>query len=91
MDILIQDFCVAQEQVMVKMNISIDEELREELFRLVPPRRRRQMVNEALWKELLHRKREQATKQLQELRKRTATLSGKEILTALKRDRAGLG
>ncbi len=76
---------------MPKMNISIDEEVREELFRLVPPRRRSQVVNEALRKELLHRKREQATKQLQELRKRTATLSGKEIVAALKRDRTGTG
>ena len=57
---------------MAKMNISIDEEVREELFRLVPPRRRSQVVNEALRKELLilHRKREQTTKRLQELRDR---------------------
>ena len=74
---------------MPKMNISIDEEVREELFRLVPPRRRSQVVNEALRKELLYRKREQATKQIQELRKRSATLSSKEIVAAVKRDRIG--
>jgi hypothetical protein len=80
-----------KEKVMAKMNISIDEEVREELFRLVPPRRRSQVVNEALWKELLHRKREQATKKLQEIRKRSATLTSKEIVEALKRDRTSTG
>ena len=76
---------------MAKMNISIDEEVREELFRLVPPRRRSQVVNEALRKELLHRMREQATKRLQELRKRSAKLSSKEIVAAVKRDRTSTG
>lgn len=76
---------------MAKMNISIDEEVREELFRLVPPRRRSQVVNEALRKELLHRKREQAIKQLQELRQRSATLTSKEIVDVLKRDRTSAG
>lgn len=76
---------------MAKMNISIDEKVREELFRLVPPRRRSQVVNEALRKELLHRKREQANKRLHELRKRSATLSSKEIVTAVKRDRTSTG
>lgn len=76
---------------MPKMNISIDEEVREELFRLVPPRRRSQVVNEALRKELLHRKREEATKQLQKLRQRSATLTSKEIVDVLKRDRTSTG
>jgi Arc/MetJ family transcription regulator len=76
---------------MAKMNISIDEEVREELFRLVPPRRRSQVVNEALRKELLHRKREQAIKRLQELRKGSAKLSSKEIVAAVKRDRTSTG
>ncbi len=76
---------------MAKMNISIDEEVREELFRLVPPRRRSQVVNEALRKELLHRKREQVTKQLQELRQRSATLTSKEIIDVLKQDRTRTG
>lgn len=73
---------------MAKMNISIDEEVREELFRLVPPRRRSQVINEALRKELLHRKREQTTKRLQELRKKSATLSSQEIIAAVKQDRS---
>jgi len=76
---------------MAKMNISIDEDVREELFRLVPPRRRSQVVNEALRKELLHRKREHAAKQLQELRQRSATLTSKEIVDVLKQDRTRTG
>ncbi len=80
-----------KEKSMAKMNISIDEEVREELFRLVPPRRRSQVVNEALRKELLHRKREEATKQLQKLRQRSATLTSKEIVDVLKRDRTSPG
>ncbi len=72
---------------MVKLNVSIDERVREELFRLVPPRRRSQVVNEALRKELLRRKREHATDILHQLRKRSATLSGEEIVNAVRRDR----
>lgn len=72
---------------MVKLNVSIDEQVREELFRLVPPRRRSQVVNEALRKELLRRKREHATGILHQLRKRSATLSGEEIVNAVRRDR----
>ena len=73
---------------MVKLNVSIDEQVREELFRLVPPRRRSQVVNEALRKELLSRKRQNATEAIHRLRKRSATLSGEEITAAVRRDRA---
>ena len=72
---------------MAKLNVSIDDRIREELFRLVPPRRRSQVVNEALRKELLSRKREHATEVLRRLRKRSATLSGAEIVVAVRRDR----
>lgn len=72
---------------MAKLNVSIDDRLRDELFRLVPPRRRSQVVNEALQHELLRRKRRYATEVLQRLRKRSATLSGKEIVEAVRRDR----
>lgn len=73
---------------MVKLNVSIDEQVREELFRLVPPRRRSQVVNEALRKELLSRKRKNATETIHRLRKRSATMSGEEITAAVRRDRA---
>lgn len=72
---------------MAKLNVSIDDRLRDELFKLVPPRRRSQVVNEALRHELLRRKRRHATEVVQRLRKRSATLSGKEILAAVRRDR----
>jgi hypothetical protein len=73
---------------MAKLNVSIDDRLRDELFRLVPPRRRSQVVNEALQNELLRRKRRHATEAVHRLRKRSATLTGKEIVEAVRRDRA---
>ena len=76
---------------MAKLNVSIDEQVREELFRLVPPRRRSQVVNEALRKELLRRKREHVTQTLRGLRKRSATMSGEEIVAAVRRDRRRVG
>jgi metal-responsive CopG/Arc/MetJ family transcriptional regulator len=72
---------------MAKLNVSIDDRLRDELFRLVPPRRRSQVVSEALQHELLRRKRRQATEVLQRLREQSATLSGKDIVEAVRRDR----
>ena len=72
---------------MAKLNVSIDDRLREELFKLVPPRRRSQVVNEALRNELLRRKRQHATEVVRHLRKRSATLSGREIVEAVRRDR----
>ena len=72
---------------MAKLNVSIDENVREELFRLVPPRRRSQVVNEALRKELLRRRREQATEVVRRLRKRSATMTSSEIQAMVRRDR----
>jgi metal-responsive CopG/Arc/MetJ family transcriptional regulator len=76
---------------MVKLNVSIDEQVKEELFRLVPPRRRSQVVNEALRKELLRRKRDHVTQTLRGLRKRSATVSGEEIMAVVRRDRRRVG
>lgn len=72
---------------MAKLNVSIDDRLRDELFKLIPPRRRSQVVNEALRHELLRRKRRQATEVVHRLRKRSATLTGEEIMNAVRRDR----
>lgn len=69
---------------MAKLNVSIDDQLRDELFRLVPPRRRSQVVNDALRHELLRRKRQQAADAVQGLRKGSATLSGDEIVEAVR-------
>lgn len=73
---------------MAKLNVSIDDRLRDELFKLVPPRRRSQVVNEALRNELLRRKRRYAAEVVRRLRKNSATLSGQEIVEAVRRDRA---
>jgi len=74
---------------MAKLNVSIDiHRLRDELFRFVPPRRRSQVVNEALRNELLRRKRRHTAEVVRTLWKRSATLSGKEIVEAVRRDRA---
>jgi len=72
---------------MAKLNVSIDDRLRDELFKLVPPRRRSQVVNEALRHELMRRKRQLATDEVQRLRKRSATLSEVDIVEAVRRDR----
>ena len=76
---------------MVKLNVSIDEQVKEELFRLVPPRRRSQVVTEALRKELLRRKRDHVTQTLRGLMKRSATVSGEEIMAVVRRDRRRVG
>jgi metal-responsive CopG/Arc/MetJ family transcriptional regulator len=76
---------------MAKLNVSIDEHVREELFRLVPPRRRSQVVNEALRKELLRRKRDHVTQTLRGLRQQSATMSGEEIVATVRRDRRRAG
>lgn len=72
---------------MVKLNVSIDDRLRDELFKLVPPRYRSQVVNEALRHELLRRKRQLATDAVHRLRKRSAMLSEADIVEAVRRDR----
>jgi len=73
---------------MVKVNVSLEDDVRDDLMRLVPPRKRSQVINEALRKELLRKKRESATEKLRVVRRRTATLSGREILGAVRSDRA---
>ena len=72
---------------MAKINVSLDNDVREELFRLVPSRKRSEVINEALRKELLRRKRDAAKEQLQRLRRRSATLGGQEIVAALRKAR----
>ncbi len=75
---------------MAKLNVSLDDDVREDLFKLVPARKRSQVVNEALRKELLHRKRELTTARIQQLRRRSATLGSQEIVAAVRKDRSRL-
>jgi predicted transcriptional regulator len=72
---------------MGKMNVSLDEDIQRDLQRLIPARKRSLVINDALRKELLRRKRSAAAERLLELRKRTARFSEKEILSTLRRDR----
>jgi metal-responsive CopG/Arc/MetJ family transcriptional regulator len=73
---------------MARLNVSIEDRLRDEFFKLVPPRRRSQVINEALRTELLRRRGQHAMDAVCRLRKRSATLSGKEILDAVRKERA---
>lgn len=71
---------------MPKVNVSLDEDVHDDLLRLIPARKRGQVINIALRKELLRRKRETATEALQLLRKKTATLSRRDVLRAVRED-----
>ncbi len=72
---------------MPRVNVVLDEDVRDDLIRLVPPRGRSRLVNEALRKELLRRKRTDATERLRRLRQKTATFSGTDIIEAVRKDR----
>ncbi len=73
---------------MPKVNFILDPDVQAEMVRLVPPRKRSRVVNEALRKELLRRRRELAMERLRELRQKTGTLRGQEIVEAVRKDRA---
>lgn len=73
---------------MAKLNVSLDDDVQEDLFRLVPARKRSKVINDAVRKELLHRKRSLATARIHERRKRSALLRGAEIVAAVKKGRA---
>lgn len=72
---------------MAKVNVSLDPDVRAELNRLVPARRRSRVVNEALRRELLRLKREEAAARLRRLRGTAATLTAEEIIAAVRGDR----
>ena len=76
---------------MHKVNFTLDDDVRQDLIRLVPARKRSRVVNEALRKALLRRKRELAMQQLTRLREKTGTLSAQDILESVRKDRARHG
>ena len=76
---------------MRKVNFTLDDDVREEMLRLIPARKRSRVANEALRRELLRRKRELATERLKELRQEIGTLSGREIVESVRKDRARRG
>jgi hypothetical protein len=73
---------------MHKVNFMLEDDIREELLKMIPPRRRSRLVNDAIRKELLRIKRKEATDKLIALRKETATLSSKAIIRELRKARA---
>ncbi len=72
---------------MPKINFMIEETVQQELRKMVPPRQRSKLVNEAIKKELLRINRAAAFRALLHLRKKTASLEAREIDAALKADR----
>ena len=76
---------------MPKVNFMIEEAVRQELRKVVPPRQRSKLVNEAIKKELLRINRAEAFRELVHLRKKTATVSARKIEESLKTDRKRLG
>lgn len=71
----------------VKVNIVLDNDVKEEMDRMVPSGSRSRLINEALRKELLLIRRRQLSKRLDNLRSKTAPVSTREVVEALKRDR----
>ncbi len=76
---------------MHKVNFTLDDDVREELVRLIPARKRSRVVNEALRKELLRRSRELAMARLMQLRKNSGTLSARDIVESVRKDRSRRG
>jgi len=72
---------------MSRVNVMLDDDVRRDLERLVPTRGRSRLVNDALRKELLRRKRVEATERLRRLRRKSATFRATEILEAVRDDR----
>ena len=70
-----------------KLNFMIREDIARELGELVPPGKRSKVVNEALEKELLSIKRRKLTGKLLSLREQGPSVSTKDIVAMLKKDR----
>ncbi len=76
---------------MPKVNFILDPDVQEEMIRLIPPRKRSRVVNEALRRELQRRRRGLAMERLKEIRRETGTLRGREIVASVRKDRARPG
>jgi len=70
-----------------KLNFMISEDVALELDKLVPPRQRSRVVNEALKKELDSIRHRQLTEELNRLRELSPRLTTPEIVSILRRDR----
>ena len=76
---------------MHKVNFTLDDDVREELVRLIPARKRSRVVNEVLRKELLRKSRDLAMDRLMQLRKKTGTLTARDIVESVRKDRSRRG
>ncbi len=70
-----------------KANFFIEEDVRKEMEALVPAGSRTKVINEALRKELLRIKRGRVTERLMELKSKSTSVSPREIVQLLKKDR----
>jgi Arc/MetJ-type ribon-helix-helix transcriptional regulator len=70
-----------------KVNVVLDDDVKEELERLVESGMRSRVVNRALRRELLMVRRAQADKRLDKLRAEGKPISSSELLALLRKDR----
>jgi len=72
----------------VKVNFVLDDDVKNDLDRLVESGARSRIINEALRKELLQIKRKGLAEKHDQLRGQTHAISTREIVRALRRDRS---
>lgn len=72
---------------MKKMNFLLDDAVRRDLEAFVPAGRRSRVVNEAIKREIVRLKRRAATEKLDALKAGGPRVSGRIVLTQLRRDR----
>ena len=70
-----------------KVNIVLDDDVKSELESLVEAGLRSRVINTALRKELMLIRRRQLSEKLDQLRVKTKTVSTKEIVRLIRRDR----
>jgi predicted transcriptional regulator len=70
-----------------KLNFFIEEDIRMELDRLVPVGKKSKVINDAVRKEILRRKRERVTERLLALKAKGRKVPKEEIVEALKKGR----
>jgi len=70
-----------------KLNFFVDDDVRKDMEYLIPAGQRAKVINEALRKELLRIKRTKVAEKLLNLRTKSAPVSSREIIEALRKDR----
>jgi metal-responsive CopG/Arc/MetJ family transcriptional regulator len=72
----------------IKINIVLDDDVKSELDRLVASGMRSRIINDALKKELLQIKRQRLARAQDDLRGKSRTVSTREIVKVLRKDRS---